>query len=136
MGQEREATPPSTPTLERTPAPEPPTPAPEPAHESHRILPETGFFWKQGLNFQFKQWLGVTDFTLTGRIGAKLAVDGAAFVSQGDVQPVDNGVDVRRARIYVLGEFKLGWPGFYKFEVGLEGAQAVLVENFVGLKDL
>lgn len=48
---------------------------------------------------------------------------------------MDNGVELRRARIYVVGDFKLGWPGFYKFEVGLEGGQPVLVENIVGLKE-
>jgi phosphate-selective porin OprO/OprP len=128
-GQEREPPPAPERTLERSPAPEP-----EPEH--HRILPETGFYWQQGLNFHIKQWLGVTDFSLSGRIGAKVAVDGGAFVSQGAVQPVDNSVELRRARVYVLGDFKLGWPGFYKFEIGLEGFQAVLVENFLGLKDL
>jgi phosphate-selective porin len=111
--------------------------APEPAAPpaESRWRPEAGIFWRQGLNFNVRQPLGTWELSLSGRIGGKLAVDGAAFWTSGALDEVENGIELRRARLYVLGDFHLVLPGFYKFEIGLEGNDVVLVENYIGLKE-
>ncbi len=54
---------------------------------------------------------------LKGKIGGKLAIDGAAFSTTGSLPDIDNGLEVRRARIYTIGDIDLAIPIFYKIEM-------------------
>jgi hypothetical protein len=48
--------------------------------------------------------LHLEEMKLGGNIGAKLAVDGAAYVTSKDFQGFDAGAELRRARIYAKGD--------------------------------
>ncbi|NJN05249.1 MAG: hypothetical protein HC814_00935 [Rhodobacteraceae bacterium] len=55
---------------------------------------------------------------MAGKIGAKIAVDAAAFATSGDLDGFDNGTELRRARIYAKGDCLLVLPVSYQIEVG------------------
>jgi phosphate-selective porin len=61
--------------------------------------------------------LHLEQLKMTAKIGASLAVDGAAFHSDGNVAASD-GVELRRARISAQGDCILIFPVSYQFEVG------------------
>ena len=71
---------------------------------------------------------------LKGKIGGKLAIDGAAFWTTGSLPDIDNGFEVRRARIYTTGDIDLAVSLFYKLEVSVIHNQVVLEENYLGIK--
>lgn len=74
---------------------------------------------------------------LKGRIGAKLAIDGAAFFTTGGLSDIDNGVEVRRARLYTMGEIYLIFPLYYKVEISYVGDVGVVVEeNYLGVRNV
>lgn len=64
-----------------------------------------------------------------GRIGARLDVDAAAFVADRSLGDFDDGVQVRRARFYLLGDVRLGVPFGYKLEFSIEG-ESVFLNDF------
>jgi hypothetical protein len=47
---------------------------------------------------------------LKGKIGGKLAIDGAAFSTSGSLPDIDNGFEVRRARLYTDSVRRSGRP--------------------------
>ena len=55
---------------------------------------------------------------VTGKIGGRLEVDGAAFSTTGNLTGFDNGVELRRARITAKGDVLLAVPFSYKVEIG------------------
>lgn len=74
---------------------------------------------------------------LKGRIGAKLAIDGAAFFTTSGLSDIDNGVEVRRARLYTIGEIYLIFPLYYKVEISYVGDVGVVVEeNYLGVRNV
>jgi hypothetical protein len=84
--------------------------------------------------------------SLRGKIGGKLAIDGAAFFTTGELSDLDNGVEVRRARLYAMGEIypliPVGWwkfliPIYYKIEISYVGDVGIVVEsNYLGVKSV
>jgi phosphate-selective porin OprO and OprP len=105
--------------------------------------------WDQGLRYELRQPVSVGgpdrpipyrlldgDVTLKGKIGGKLAVDGAAFVTQGGLGPIDDGIQLRRARVYTTGDFYLLVPMFYKAEVSVVNQEFLLEEVYVGFPKL
>jgi phosphate-selective porin OprO and OprP len=73
---------------------------------------------------------------LKGRFGGKLAIDGAAFFTTGSLPDIDNGVEVRQARIYTIGEIYLLIPVTYKLEISVIGNEVVLEENYLAIKNI
>lgn len=74
---------------------------------------------------------------LKGRIGAKLAIDGAAFFTTGGLSDIDDGVEIRRARLYTMGEIYLIFPLYYKVEISYVGDVGVVVEeNYLGVRNV
>ncbi len=74
---------------------------------------------------------------LKGRIGGKLAIDGAGFFTTGGLSDIDNGVEVRRARLYTMGEIYLVIPVLYKLEISYVGDVGVVVEeNYLAVKNV
>ncbi len=55
---------------------------------------------------------------LTGKVGAKFAVDGAAYATGHNFAGFDGGLELRRARLYAKGDCLLLLPVFYELEVG------------------
>ncbi len=55
---------------------------------------------------------------LTGRLGARVEVDGAAFTTTGNLTGFDDGVQLRRLRLIAEGDSVLLMPFRYKFELG------------------
>jgi hypothetical protein len=74
---------------------------------------------------------------LKGRIGGKLAIDGGAFFTTGDLSDLDNGVEVRRARLYTTGEIYLVVPISYKLEISYVGDVGIVVEeNYLAVRNV
>jgi hypothetical protein len=55
-----------------------------------------------------------TDVYLRGRVGLRLDVDAAVFAGVDRASEFDDDIAVRRARFYLLGDFRLGLPVSYK----------------------
>jgi phosphate-selective porin OprO/OprP len=62
-------------------------------------------------------------------MGVRLDLDAAAFAADRSLSEFDGDFRVRRARFYLLGDFRLGIPLAYKFEFSFEGRQ-VFVNDF------
>jgi phosphate-selective porin OprO/OprP len=87
------------------------------------------FYWKDGFiyeaekRFESLEEAGIPKslkaVSLQGRIGIKLDIDSAVFVTSGDLPGFDDGVELRRARIYTQGNFLLLVPADFKVEVGI-----------------
>jgi phosphate-selective porin OprO/OprP len=74
---------------------------------------------------------------LKGRIGGKLAIDGAGFFTTGGLDEIDNGWEVRRARLYTMGEIYLVIPVLYKIEISYVGDVGIVVEeNYLGVRNV
>jgi phosphate-selective porin OprO/OprP len=76
------------------------------------------------------------ELSLSGKIGGKLAIDGAAFVTGGDLSGFDNGIEVRRARLYTVGDIHVLIPIFYKVEISVQGSTVVLEETYLGFRNV
>ena len=57
-------------------------------------------------------------FQMSGKIGAKLALDGAAYATGKGFEGFDAGAELRRARIYAKGDCLLVLPVSYQLEIG------------------
>jgi phosphate-selective porin OprO/OprP len=68
---------------------------------------------------------------LTSRIGVKLAGDAAAFHTTGSLTGFDNGADLRRATLFLNGEWTLVLPLQYSIELGYTPNKFVLNEAWV-----
>lgn len=55
---------------------------------------------------------------MAGKIGAKFALDAAAYATGNDITGFDAGVEVRRARVYAKGDCLMLVPVSYEFEIG------------------
>jgi phosphate-selective porin OprO/OprP len=74
---------------------------------------------------------------LRGRIGGKLALDGAAFFTTGGLSDLDDGFEIRRARLYTMGEIYLVIPVLYKVEISFVGDVGIVVEqNYLGVRNV
>jgi len=75
--------------------------------------------------------LHLEEMKMGGHIGAKLAVDGAAYVTSKDFQGFDPGVDLRRARIYAKGDCLLLLPVSYEIQLGYVPNQFSLQDTYI-----
>jgi phosphate-selective porin OprO/OprP len=58
------------------------------------------------------------EIRMAGKLGAKFAVDAAAFATDDEFTGFDNGVELRRARIYAQGDCLILLPVSYELEIG------------------
>lgn len=105
-------------------------------------------WWNQGLNYRLTQrvHMGRTNeagiplvserVSLTGRLGLKAALDGAAFVSAQGQQSVPTDWELRTWRFYALGDFTWKRPVDYKLELGVVGGDFYLHEAYLHFKDI
>jgi phosphate-selective porin OprO and OprP len=101
------------------------------------------FWWSGGLKYRYTRGLsfGKTDelgvpivnerFNLSGRLGVKLSLDAAAFVSKEGQESVSNAGEVRTARFYTMGDFTWKFPLYYKLELGVIDGDFYLHEAFL-----
>lgn len=69
-------------------------------------------------------------------IGARISGDAAVYGSSDlESYEFDNGFEVRRAKLYMVGEYVLGAPTAYKVQFGFEGGQFYLSDFFFRIED-
>ena len=73
---------------------------------------------------------------MAAKIGAKLAIDGAAYVTGPQFQNFEDGVEVRRARVYAKGDCILVLPVSYELEVGYVPNRFYIENSYLSFKDL
>jgi phosphate-selective porin OprO/OprP len=73
---------------------------------------------------------------LTMKIGAKIAVDGAGYVAGKEFKGFDDGAEVRRARLYAMGDCLLLLPVSYELEVGYIPNQFYIENSYLALRDI
>ncbi len=76
------------------------------------------------------------ELKLSGKIGAKLAVDAAAFTHGDSLSGFDNGAELRRARVYGRGDCLLVLPVSYELEIGYIPNEFYLEQSYLVFKDI
>jgi len=75
--------------------------------------------------------LHLEELKMGAHIGAKLAVDGAAYLTSKDFQGFSDDVEVRRARIYAKGDCLLLLPVSYEIQLGYVPNKFSLQDTYV-----
>ncbi|HOC00577.1 MAG TPA: porin [Verrucomicrobiota bacterium] len=78
---------------------------------------KTVFGWQRAVSAEVPV-LRLEETRLDGKVGGKLALNAAAYVTDDDWSGFDNGAEVRRARLYAKGDCLLLLPVSYELEVG------------------
>lgn len=73
---------------------------------------------------------------MTTRIGGRMAVDGAGFVTTDNLADFDGGVELRRLRISARGDCILLLPVSYQIELGYIPGQFDIEESFLAFPNL
>lgn len=73
---------------------------------------------------------------MTSQIGARIAVDGAGFVTTGSLEDFDGGVELRRFRITARGDCILLLPVAYQIDLGYIPGQFNIEESYLIFRDL
>jgi phosphate-selective porin OprO/OprP len=73
---------------------------------------------------------------MTMKIGAKLQVDGAAYVTGSQFQGFDNGFELRRFRVYAQGDCLLVMPVSYEIELGYIPTQFYIENSYLAFRGL
>jgi phosphate-selective porin OprO/OprP len=76
------------------------------------------------------------ELKLGGKLGAKLALDGAGYVTSEDLDDFDGGVEIRRARIYAKGDCLLILPVSYQLELGYIPHEFYIEESYLAFRDI
>ncbi len=75
--------------------------------------------------------LDFEEMKLTSRIGVRFAGDAAVFHTAGSLTGFDNGADLRRARLFLTGEWTLVLPLEYSIELGYTPDKFVLSDAWL-----
>jgi phosphate-selective porin OprO and OprP len=103
------------------------------------------FWWKRGINYQLvtpvhigidEYQLVHRDFTLSGRIGFRLQVDTAGYLTHGDLPPIGTAIEVRRFYFYTTGEMNLLRPVYFRVQFGIIDNSFYLDDFYFWLTDL
>lgn len=98
--------------------------------------------WDHGIQFELNQkvlfpghqyfpWR-VRDYRkLNGRMGFKIHVDAAAFSARGEIEDIPDDIQLRRARIYTLGNTFFLSPLDFKIEFGYSGQSFFFNDGYV-----
>jgi phosphate-selective porin OprO/OprP len=73
---------------------------------------------------------------MSGKIGARLQVDGAAYVTGNQFKGFDDGFEVRRFRVYTQGDCLLLLPVSYELELGYIPNQFYIENSYLAFRDL
>jgi phosphate-selective porin OprO/OprP len=100
------------------------------------------FHWQEGWHYQFRtqfEFGGTNrlikehvteEVKFSGKIGGMLQVDAAGFWPQGGATDYRDGVELRRARIYATGDWRLLLPVNYKIQIGYDQPDFVLYDFY------
>ena len=88
----------------------------------------------QGTNAH--QVFNLEQIKMNGKIGGKLAVDAAAYVTGKDFQDFNGGIEVRRARLYAQGDCILLLPVSYQLEIGYIPNEFYIEESYLKFKPI
>jgi phosphate-selective porin OprO/OprP len=106
------------------------------------------FHWQEGLNYQFRTQFEfggtnrlvrehvVEEVKLSGKIGGLLQVDAAGYQRQSGTADYEDGIELRRARIYARGDWKLLLPVNYKIQIGYDNPDFVLYDLYFWWQDV
>ncbi len=73
---------------------------------------------------------------VSGRIGVKMQVDASVFEQDGDLSPVDNGVEVRRLRVFTYGKTFLLSPITYGIKFGITDGKFYFNDGYIWFHDV
>jgi hypothetical protein len=73
---------------------------------------------------------------MAGKIGAKVALDGAAFHTSDGFEEFDAGVELRRVRLYAKGDCLLLLPVSYQLEIGYIPDEFYLEESYLVFRNI
>jgi phosphate-selective porin OprO/OprP len=91
----------------------------------------------RSLTNAFDLWpVELKEVKMSGKIGGKLAVDGAAYAAGNQFQGFDAGAEVRRARLYAKGDCMLLLPVSYQIEIGYIPNQFYIEESYLLFRDI
>jgi len=76
------------------------------------------------------------ELKMSGKIGAKLAIDAAGYIKGSQFQGFDGGVEVRRARVYGKGDCLLLLPVSYELEIGYIPNQFYIENSYLAFRDI
>jgi phosphate-selective porin OprO and OprP len=99
--------------------------------EQQRIAHELGLSTQTTNRYR----LHLEEAQMTAKIGGKLALDAAAYVTATNFDGFDNGAEVRRARIYAKGDCLLLLPVSYQIEVGYIPNEFYIEESYLAFKN-
>jgi hypothetical protein len=91
----------------------------------------------RSLTNAFDLWpVELKEVKMSGKIGGKLAVDGATYATGSQFQGFDAGAELRRARIYAKGDCILLLPVSYQIEIGYIPNQFYIEESYLLFRDI
>ena len=115
--------------------------APPAAVEDDQHFLEWSFQWDAGFQYQLKQKAVFSEYTpwhtrrdyrkVEGRLGVKLHVDAAVYNEAGDVERIPSDHELRRGRVYTLGNTYFFKPLDYRVEFGFSGSEFFFSEGYV-----
>jgi phosphate-selective porin OprO/OprP len=73
---------------------------------------------------------------MTAKIGGKVAVDAAGYVTANGYPAIDNGIELRRIRAYAKGDCLLVMPVSYEVEVGYTPNQFYIENSYIAFRDI
>jgi len=82
------------------------------------------------------RFYNLEELKMSGKIGAKYAVDGAAFATGDGLDDFDSGIELRRARIYAKGDCLLVLPVSYQLEFGYIPDEFYIEESYLAFMDI
>ena len=106
------------------------------------------FYWQEGLNYQFRtqfEFGGTNhlfkehkteEIKFSGKIGGLLQVDAAGYHRQSGSTDYQDGIELRRARVYAKGDWKLLLPVNYKIQIGYDNPDFVLYDLYFWWQDV
>jgi len=82
------------------------------------------------------QVFNLEQLKMSGKIGGKLAVDAAGYITGKEFQDFNEGVEVRRARLYAQGDCLLLLPVSYQLEIGYIPNELYIEESYLKFKPI
>lgn len=84
----------------------------------HFALDRKTFLGQEATSVTNFRAIHLAETRMAGKLGAKFAVDGAAYVADESLTGFDAGAEVRRARVYARGDCLFLVPVSYELEIG------------------
>ena len=119
------------------------TDAPSSEAKSARAPMKLSWEWRQGLLYKIRPLVGdlpglapAEQRAINGRVAAKLHIDGAIYRDDDEFPGVEDGIEIRRARVYTIGSSYFLSPLTYKLEFGFDGTGWFLHEAYVWWLDV